>query len=191
MKQGFECTWSEKLSKLDRWKEAKAYMRMCIIILTLGDRTDSAKDSWEVHRMSPELSAWRQCNYPPSTRAAPRGVDSTSLLGSWVSRCPWCGDCCSVTQSCLTLWPHGLQHARLPCPSLSPGVCSNGDSLLHWVNDAIQQSYPLSLPSPPAFNLSQHQDLFQWVSSLHQVAKVLELQLQRQSFQWIFRVDVL
>ena len=62
---------------------------------------------------------------------------------------------------------------------------------VRWVGDAIQPSHPLSSPSPPAFNLSQHQDLFQWVSSLHQVAKVLEFQLQSQSFQWIFRTDFL
>ena len=60
---------------------------------------------------------------------------------------------------------------------------------VHWVGDAIQPSHPLSSPSPPAFSLSQHQGLFQWVSSLHQVAKVLEL--QHQSFQWIFRSDFL
>ena len=54
---------------------------------------------------------------------------------------------------------------------------------IHRVSDAIQPSYPLSSPSPPAFYLSQHQDLFQGVSSSHQVAKVLELQLQHQSFQ--------
>ena len=56
----------------------------------------------------------------------------------------------------------------------------------HWISDAIQPSHPLSSPSPPAFNLSQHWGLFQWVSSSHQVAKVLEFQLQHQSFQWIF-----
>ena len=61
----------------------------------------------------------------------------------------------------------------------------------HWVGDAIQLSHPLSSPSPPTFNLSQHQGLFKWVSSLHQVAKVLEFQLQHQSFQWIFRTDFL
>ena len=61
---------------------------------------------------------------------------------------------------------------------------------VHWVGDAIQPSHPLSSPSP-AFDLSRHQGLFQWVSSLHQVAKVLELQLQHQSFQWIFRTDFL
>ena len=59
------------------------------------------------------------------------------------------------------------------------------------VGDAIQPSHPLSSPFPPAFNLSHHQGLFQWVSSSHQVAKVLELQLQPQSFQWIFRTDFL
>ena len=60
-----------------------------------------------------------------------------------------------------------------------------------WVGDAIQPSHPLSTPFPPAFNLFQHQGLFQWVSSLDQVAKVLEFQLQHQSFQWIFRTDFL
>ena len=62
---------------------------------------------------------------------------------------------------------------------------------VHRVSDAIQPSHPLSSPYPPAFNLFQHQGLFQWVSSSHQVAKVLELQLQHQSFQWLFRTDFL
>ena len=51
---------------------------------------------------------------------------------------------------------------------------------VHWVDDAIQLSHPLSSPSPPALNLSQHQGLFKWVSSSHQVAKVLDFQLQHQ-----------
>ena len=62
---------------------------------------------------------------------------------------------------------------------------------VHQVGDAIQPSHPLSSPSPPAFNLSQHQGLFQWVSCLHQVAKILEFQLQHQSFQWTPRADLL
>ena len=57
---------------------------------------------------------------------------------------------------------------------------------IHRVDDAIQPSHLPSSPSPPTFNLAQHQSLFQWGSSLYQVAKVLELQLQHQSFQWIF-----
>ena len=59
---------------------------------------------------------------------------------------------------------------------------------VRWVSDAIQLSHPLSYPSPPTFNLSQHQVLYQWVTSSHQVAKVLELHLQDQFFQWIFRM---
>ena len=84
------------------------------------------------------------------------------------------------------LQPHGLQYARLPCPSPNPGACSNSCPS-SWY--AIQPSYPLSSPSPPTFNLSQHRGLFQWVSSSHQMAKVLEFQFQHQSFQWIFRTD--
>ena len=61
---------------------------------------------------------------------------------------------------------------------------------LHRVSDAIQPSHLLSSPSP-AFNHSHHHSLFKWFSSLHQVAKVLEFQLQHQSFQWIFRTDLL
>ena len=62
---------------------------------------------------------------------------------------------------------------------------------VHWVGDVIQPSHPLSSPSPPAFNLSQHQGLFQWVSSSYQVSKVLEFQLQHQSFQRTPRTDFL
>ena len=71
--------------------------------------------------------------------------------------------------------------------------CSLIKTYVHWVNDAIQLSHPLWFPFLPALNLSQDQGLFQWVGSLHQVAKVLELQLQlqHQSFQWIFRTDLL
>ena len=77
--------------------------------------------------------------------------------------------------------PHGLQHARLPCPSPSPRVCLNS---CPWVSDAIWPSPPLLPSSPFVFSLSQHQGLFQWFRSSHQVTKVLELQLQHQSFQW-------
>ena len=62
---------------------------------------------------------------------------------------------------------------------------------IHWVSDAIQPSHPLSSPYPPACSLAQHYGLFQWVSFLHQVAKVFEFQLQHQSLQWIFRTDFL
>ena len=62
---------------------------------------------------------------------------------------------------------------------------------VHWIGDAIQPFHPLSSPSPPALNLSQHQSLFKWVSSSHEVAKVLEFQLQYQFFQWTPRTGLL
>ena len=95
----------------------------------------------------------------------------------------------SVAQSCTTLcdsmdcsMPGFLVHHQLPALT---------QIHVHRVGDSIQPSYPVSSPSTPAFNLSQHQGLFQWVSSFYQVAKVLELQLQHQSFQWTPRADLL
>ena len=67
-----------------------------------------------------------------------------------------------------SLWPHGLQLAKPPCPSANPRACSNSWAL---ISDAIHTSHPLLSPSPPAFNIRQHKGLFQWVSSLHQVEK--------------------
>ena len=93
----------------------------------------------------------------------------------------------SVAQSCPTLCnPMDCSMPGLPVHHQLPEVIQTH---VHWVRDAIQPS--LSSPSPLAFNLSHHQGLFQWVSSSHQVAKVLESQLQHQSFQWIFRIDFL
>ena len=103
---------------------------------------------------------------------------------------PWCLNCSSLlwlfSRSVMSdsLWPRGLQHARIPCPSLSPEFAQVH---VNQVGDAIQPSHPLSSTSSFAFSLSQHQGLFQWVSSPHQVANILELQLQHQSLQWIFR----
>ena len=94
----------------------------------------------------------------------------------------------AVTQSCLTLRPHGPQRTRPPCPQQLPEVTQTH---VHWVSNAIQPSHPPSSPFPPTFSLSQHQGLSQWVSSLHQVARVLESQLQHQSFPGIFRTDFL
>ena len=74
-----------------------------------------------------------------------------------------------------SLQPHGLQHP--PGFPVLPYLPEVAQTHVHWVSDAIQPSHPLLLPSPPAFSLSHNQGLFQWVSSLPQVAKVLELQL--------------
>ena len=95
----------------------------------------------------------------------------------------------SVAQSCPTLCdpmnrstPGLPVHHQLPEPT---------QTHVHQVGDAIQPSHPLSSPSPPAPNPSQHQGLFKWVSSSHQVAKILEFQLQHQSFQWTPRTYIL
>ena len=101
------------------------------------------------------------------------------------SRVPQC--CCLVAKSSPALCD--------PIACSTPGfpvlhcLLEFAQTHVHWVSNAIQPSHPLPYPCPPAFNLFQHQGLFQWVSSSHQVAKVLELQYQ--SFQWKFRVDFL
>ena len=94
--------------------------------------------------------------------------------------------CSAVSHS---LRSHGLQHSRLSCPSLSPRVCLNSCPLSWWCHPTISSSVTtFSL----VLKFSQHQGVFQWIPSLHQVAKQLELQLQHQSLQWIlnsFRID--
>ena len=93
---------------------------------------------------------------------------------------------CSVMSDCLQ--PHGLQHARLPCPSPTPGVYLNACPLSRRCHPTISSSV---FPFSSTFNLFQHQGLFKQISSSHQVARVLEFQLQHQSFQWILRTDFL
>ena len=95
----------------------------------------------------------------------------------------------SVAQSCLTLCiPMNYRTPGLPVHHQLPEFAQTH---VHWVSDAIQPSHPLSSPSPPALSLSQHQGLFQWVSSSHQVAKLLEFQLQPQFFEWTPGTDLL
>ena len=93
----------------------------------------------------------------------------------------------SSVQSCLTLWPHELQHARPPCPSLTPGVYSNSCPSSWWCHPAISSSVvPFSsCPIPPSIRVFSNEN------SSHEVAKVLEFQLQHQSFQWTPRTDLL
>ena len=87
-----------------------------------------------------------------------------------------------------SFWPHGLQHTRLPCPSPTLGACSNSCPQSRWCHPTISSSV---IPFSSYLQSFQHQGLFQWVRSSHQVAKVLEFQLQHQYFQWIFRTDFL
>ena len=94
----------------------------------------------------------------------------------------------SVTQLCSTLCDP--MDCSMPGFPVHHQLLELAQTHVHWIGDIIQPSHPLSTPSP-AFNLSQHQGLFQWVCSSDQVAKVLEFQPQHQSFQSIFRTDFL
>ena len=87
-----------------------------------------------------------------------------------------------------SLRAHELQHARPSCPSPTPRVYPNSYPLNQWCHPTISSSV-VPFSSCPQF--SQHQGLFKWINSLHQVAKALEFQLQDQSFQWIPRTDLL
>ena len=120
-------------------------------------------------------------------------------VGTWSPGRPWgstlwgiCSQFSSVAQSCPTLC--NLMNHSTPGLPVHHQLPESTQTHVYWVGDAIQPFNPLSSPSSPALNLSQHQGLFKWVSSSHQVAKVLEFQLQQQSFQWtpktdLFRVD--
>ena len=105
-----------------------------------------------------------------------------SVLSAWVQFS-------SVTQSCPTLCDS--MNCSTPGLPVHHQLLETTQTHVRWVSDAIQLSHPLSSPSPPALNLSQHQGLFKWISSSHQVAKVLEFQLQQQSFQWTPGTDLL
>ena len=103
----------------------------------------------------------------------------------------WGGQSIGVQFSCPvmsnSLWPHGLEHTMPPCPSPSPEICLSSCPLHWWCHPAISSSD--ALPSFSALIVSQNQGLFQWISSLYQTNRVLEFQLQHQSFKKIFRID--
>ena len=95
----------------------------------------------------------------------------------------------SAAQSCPSLYyPMDWNRQGFPVQHKLPELAQTH---VHQVGDAIQPSHPLLSPSPPAFYITKHQGLFQWVSSSHQVAKELGFQLQQKSFQWILRADFL
>ena len=124
-----------------------------------------------------------------SYKAHPWGITSTCFSNSSKQTGGLSVQFNSVTRLCPTLWdPMDCSMPGLPVHHQLPEFIQTH---VHWVGDAIQTSHPLSSPSPLVFSLFQHQGLFQWVSSSHQVAKILEFQLQHQSFWWIFRTDLL
>ena len=138
----------------------------------LYNNLDSALNHWHLWFLSLKNPICKWENWGPSLTATKCSVQFSS-----------------VTQSCLTLCnpmnrstPGLLVHHKLP---------EFTQTHVHRVGDAIQPSHPLLSPSPPAPNPSQHQGLFQWVNSSHEVAKVLKFQLQHQSFQWTPGTDLL
>ena len=126
-----------------------------------------------------------------------------SRESSWPRNWAWVS---CIADRFFTIWALSVQFSSVtqlrptlcdPMNRRTPGLLVHHQLLeftqthVHWVGDAIQPSHPLSSPSPPASNPSQHQGLCQWVNSSHQVARVLEFQLQHQSFQWTPRTDLL
>ena len=143
--------------------------------MQLGPSTNApACSSWSSHRRATQSAPWPSEDLETPARGA------THDLSCWVQFS-------SVTQSCPTLCD--------PMDCSTPGFlvlhCQFVQTQVRWVNEAIQPSHPLLPTSPPALYLSQHLGLYQWISSSHQVAKVLEFQLQHQCFQWTFRTDFL
>ena len=138
---------------------------------------------------------WTQCNrkdpYKEWGEAGVSEKEMCSLMDAWIKKMWYTcnGIFSSVAQSCPTLCDP--MNCSMPGLPVHHHLLESIQTHVHWVSDAIQPSHPLLSPSPPTFNLSQHQGLSQWVSSSHQVAKVLEFQLQLQSFQWTPRTDLL
>ena len=171
----------------ERWVTVRADNRLHKSLKGIAGQCDVHRGHWSHTHI--ELYAGSRI-----TRESPKPLtscwpwDCTSKRSKLRQSCklPSVQFSCSVMSN--SLWPHEPQNARPPCPSPTPRVHANPCPLSRWCHPI---SHPLSSPSPPALNLSQHQDLFKWVSSSHQVAKVLEFQLQHQSFQGIFRTDLL
>ena len=153
--------------------------------------------------LSPHISQWQGCGVLQSMGLQRGGHDLATepqpvshCLHLWNGITVLCSSCvvvriklaCSVTKSCLT--PCEPMSCSMPGFPVLHHLLEFAQVHVHCISDAIQPSHPLTPSSPSALSLSQHQGLFQWVSCSHQMTKILELQLQHQSFQWLFRVDL-
>ena len=144
-------------------------------------------DNWCIYSQSLEIANQRRQGHAQQARTEQNHLKITGIFPNFKTSLFHLVQFISVAQSCLTHWdcmdcstPGFLIHHQLP---------ELAQIHVHWVNDAIQPSHLLSSASSPAFNFAQHQGLYQWVSSLHQLTKVLEVQVQLQSFQWIFVIS--
>ena len=165
-------------------------MCLCVFSRTLCNPMDCNLPGSSVHGISQtRMLDWVAIS---SSKGASQPRDwtlSPALAGRVLTSEPPGKSVSLVAQSCPTHCDH-MNHSTpgLPVPHQLPEFTQTH---VHWVSDAIQPSHLMSSPSPPAFNLSQHQGLFKWVSSSHQVARVLEFQLQHESYQWTPRTDFL
>ena len=125
---------------------------------------------------------------PSCTPFSPKVIFSGCII--FLSQCAYVSHFSSV-QSLSSVWLFDHMGCSMPGLPVHHQSLEPTQTHVHGVGDAIQPSHPLLSPLPLAFNLSQHQGLFKWVSSSYQVAKVLEFQLQHQSFQWTPRTDLL
>ena len=162
------------------WASRVAYHQclchMCVCMINCFSHVWLFVTLWIVAHQALLSKGFSRQGYCSGLPCPPPG-DDTSVLFS------------SVAQSCLSLCnPMNRSTPGLPVHHQLPEFTQTH---AHRVSDAIQPSHPPSPPSPPAPNPSQHQGLFQWVNSSHEVAKVLEFQLQHQSFQWTPRTDLL
>ena len=159
----------------------------CSDIPPLGGGTEG-RQTCQCWALGPRV--WgEKCSSPLWCLSSSTALNSNSVSDSFRYLFFFFSQFSSAAQSCLTLCnPMDCSTPGFPVLHHLPEFAQTH---VHQVSDAIQPSHPLSSPSPPAFNLSQHQGLFKWVSSSHQVAQILEFQLQHQSFQWTPRTDLL
>ena len=148
--------------------------------------SDSFVTTWAVDLQAlfmgfPRQECWSRFPFPSLGDLPNSGIKPVSLTSSELAGRFFTTQFSSLAQSCSILC--NPMDCSMPGFPVHHQLLELGQTHVHRVGDAIQPSYPLSSPSPPAFNLSQHQRLFQRVGSSHQVAKVLELRLQHQPFQ--------
>ena len=138
--------------------------------------------------LAPPLGMWDLSS--PTRNQTILPTSGAQSLNHWMAwEVPGSFQFSPVPQSCPTLCDP--MNCSMPGFPVHHQLLELTQNHVHWVGNAIQPSHPLSSPSPTAFNHSEHQGLFKWVNSSHKVAKVLEFQLQHQSFRWVFRVDFL
>ena len=149
--------------------------------------TDLTSYAWFLGHHAPGTPAF--LIFPKHSSSAPVSVVLDLQISTWLIATLPSYQFSSIIQSCPTLC--NSMDCSTPGFPVHHQLLEFTQTHVHWVGDAMQPSYSLSSLSPPIFNPSWHQGLFQWVGSSHQVAKILAFQLYYQSFQWIFRTDFL